>query len=315
MVKSLKTLSFFLFLFFVFPLFPAEKKYVFEFERSVKEGAEYELFIKLDQSSSYQFLLAGTEKKHLKNESLHIQLSAILTIGKTDPSGRMKKARLLVRSYSGRFQESTGNRSYTNKDDLAGRVYLLSFSGNKTILQAADGKTPLSPEDLFLLQGLFQDPAGNSFADLAGEKRSLVPGETFALNTENFRKGLEKRKIFCKEKDLENFCRFEGIAPFRNIRCGKFFLNIKSDKIPGYQFRYRASLFLPEKKEGGPFVSIQRDMVEFLVRNITAVNSLAAGGQISYEIKESASFIMLPLEKPLEKETLEGGFFDLLKRK
>lgn len=316
MEKGLKIFSFLLCFTLFFSLSGAGKKYSFDFTRKVKEGAEYELFIKYDQTKEYQFLVSGTEKKLKKYESCHVELSAILAIEKTDPAGRMEKARLTVRTYTGRIQDVSRQSPYTSTDDLSGRIFLLDHSsGKEKGMLPADGKNPLSGEDLFLLQGLFQDPSGRSFADLAGERKTLVPGETFPLNTEKIRKELEKRKIFCKEKELENFCRFEGITSFRNIRCGKFFLDMKSDKIPGYQFRYRASLYLPEKKEDGSFVSIQRDAVEFLVRNITPVNPLASGGQISVETKENASFIMLPFEKLPEQQTLEGGFFDLLKRK
>ena len=295
----------------LFPcLFSAERRKAFDFVRQVKVGEKYELFARFGQTADYRFSLAGSEGKSLgKYESVKSDLSAVLLVKSAGEKGEMREALLRIRSLSGSV-----NGKNIPCNELEGKSFLVRWEASGTSITPQDKGRTLNEEETLLLLPFFQSPSGSAFSDLAGEGRSLLRGEVFPLNTDKIRASLAKRKIFCSEKDLEAFCRYEGVFPFRNRPCGRFSLHMKSDKIPGYQFRYQATIYLPEKTEDGPPWNIQRSAVEFLSRNVTPANHFAAGGQMTCEIKEDSSIVMFPCEKEEEKMP-EGGFFDLLKRK
>ncbi|MBP5181741.1 MAG: hypothetical protein J6331_01810 [Lentisphaeria bacterium] len=295
----------------IFPcLFSAERRKAFDFVRHVNVGEKYELFARFDQTSDCRFVIAGSENSALgKYESVHSDLSAVLTVESVGEKGELRAALLRIRSLSGSV-----NGKNVPCEELEKRSFLVRPEASGTFFTPRDGKRALKEEEALLLKPFFLSSSGSAFSDLAGEGKSLLRGEVFPLKTEKIRASLAERKIFCSEKELEAFCRYEGTFPFRNKPCGRFFLHMKSDKIPGYQFQYQATVYLPEKKEDGPPWNIQRSAVEFLARNITPANHFAAGGQMTCETKENASIVMFPCEKEEEK-TPEGGFFDLLKRK
>lgn len=311
MKKFLLVGSIFFFTFFLFSslLFSGEKKYTFDFVRQVKKQDRFQIFIKLDRESQYTLSLAGSEKKLEKRESMKLDLAGSLTVEKISTDGKNKLFLLQIDSFSGQI-----NSSATLPDACNGRRFLIDTKYFPAKITANDGKKELDKTSLILLQSIFSSSQENMLSSLTGKRATLKRGEKFSVNTESYRKELAARKIFCKEKDFPAFCRFDGIFPYRENRCGRFYFNIKSDTVPGYQFRCQMTVYLPEKKEDGPPVSIQRDAVEFLAKNIPPVNHLASGGMMQMETKETSSFVLLPARKE-RVPAISGGFLDLLKRK
>lgn len=285
------------------------KKILFDFERRVNKGDSYLCFVKLERVLEYLLAIPGAEKKLEKYESISLNFAGHLTVEKVNPAGNMQEVTVKISSLSGSV-----NGSPVPCENLTGKVLKGDLGVSPVKFSFRDTAISLSAEQNLLLQAVFPPASANSLADLTGKTRHLSPGETFFLNTEKYRKALAERKIASTEKNLTGFCRFEGSFPFRGKQCGRFFLELKSDKIPGYQFRYRASCYIPEKKEEGPAMSIQREAVEFLTRNIFPANRFASGGQLTMEAKEDASIVLLAADS-LPQEQPSGGFFDLLKKK
>lgn len=291
-----------------------------DFARRVKNGDVYEVFVKLARTSEYNLIIGGSEKSLKKYEALSINFSGVLTFeevilpeknGDAGQGARKVTARLKIRDLSGNIQGKE-----VGAEHLAGKSLRVDMSKYPAVFTPLDPLTVLKKEDINLLQNIFIPPESKDTLEVfTGEKRTLKEGETFPLDTKALCRKLAARKIFCKEEDWETFCRFEGVVPFRNLNCARFTINMKMDKVSGYQFRYQATILLPEKKEDGPPVSIQRNSVEFLTRYINPANHFASGGQLSCENKENSSFIMLPLKTPEKYPGLDGGFFDLLRRK
>ena len=285
------------------------KKIFFDFERRVKAGDSFQCFVKLERVMEYLLAVSGVEKKLEKYESISLNFAGHLTVEKVNEAGNMQEVLVRISSLSGSV-----NGTPVSCEALTGKVLKGDLGISPVKFFFRDNKQTLSPEQSTLLQALFPPASGNSLPDLTGKTRSFLPGETFALNMEKYRKALAGRKIASTEKNLTGICRFDGLFPFREKKCGRFFLEMKSNKIPGYQFRYRATCYIPEKKEEGPAVSIQREAVEFLTRNISPANRFASGGQLTMEAKEEASIVLLPAGN-LPQEQPSGGFFDLLKKK
>ena len=288
---------------------PGRKKIHFDFERRVNKGDSYLCFVKQERVLEYLLAIPGAEKKLEKYESISVNFAGHLTVAKVNTAGNMQEVSVKISSLSGSV-----NGSPVSCENLTGRLLKGDLGISPVKFTFRDTDTPLSGDQNLLLQAVFPPAANNSLPDLTGKTRTLTPGETFFLNTEKYRKALAERKIDSTEKNLTGFCRFEGIFPFRGKLCGRFFMELKSDRIPGYQFRYRATCYIPEKKEDGPAMSIQREAVEFLTRNISPANRFASGGQLTMEAKEEASIVLLPAEN-LPQEQPSGGFFDLLKKK
>ena len=288
---------------------PEKGKIIFDFERKVKKGDIFHCFIKLERSLEYLLAISGTEKKLQKYESVSLNFSGTVTAEAVNKSGSMEKITVKISSLSGSV-----NGSPVSCKNLTGKT----LKGDLTLYPVQftfPDRTPvLSAEQQTLLRAVFPPATENALTDLTGKKRSLFPGEKFPLDLTKYRKELAARKIHSTEKNLSGFCRFDGFFPFRGRRCGRFFMEMKSGKIPGYQFRYRATCYIPEKKEEGPATSIQREAVEFLTRNISPANRFASGGQMTMEAKEEASIVLFPVEKTEEK-TYKGGFLDLLNKK
>lgn len=285
------------------------KKILFDFERRVNKGDSYLCFVKLERVLEYLLAVPGAEKKLEKYESISLNFAGHLTVEKVNTAGNMQEVSVKISSLSGSV-----NGTPVPCENLSEKVLKGDLKLSPVKFSFRDTGTALSREQNLLLQALFPPASNNSLPDLTGKTRLLSPGETFPLNTEKYRKALAERKIAGTEKNITGFCRFEGIFPFRGKQCGRFFMELKSDKIPGYQFRYRASCYIPEKKDEGPAVSIQREAVEFLTRNISPANRFASGGQLTMEAKENTSIVLLPAEN-LPREQPSGGFFDLLKKK
>lgn len=311
-------ISLFLSVSFFLPAVRAEKKkYTIDFDRQVKSGEVYELFVKLDRTSEYIFHIGGAEKKMTQYDVLNISFSGILTVEKNEKVKvgnkeiNQTQTLLKIRTLSGSI-----NGKKIDAEHLSDKSFRMDITCFPAAVVPVDPDVRLKKEELYLLQNIFIPGEGNkTFSSFTGKSRNLEVGEVFTLNTKELRKAFAEKKINCKESELTATCRFDGFFPFRGINCGRFTIRMKSDKIPGFQFHCQSTLFLPAKKEQGVPVNIQRTSVEFLTRYISPANHFASGGQISRESKESLSLVMLPYRKIVPHKGLDGGFFDLLRRK
>lgn len=293
----------------------AKKEVAVSFDRPVRKGDVFECAIKTVRSSRYSLKMPGIEKPSVRLDSVEVFISGRMTVTDVNSVGNLLKFDMSNAVVTGNVNgkhEELRNIDFSGDLSQTPCVFTLKAAPGTP----ADAKLPsLAPDSpaFRLLSTVFQPAREDTLKDMTGERAVFTHGAFRKMNVSKLVASLNSRKIACSEKDVDGKITYLGNEKVKDVECMKFDVVIQSARVPGYDFRFKASILFPVEKANGPAFRIMRDVTEIVDRRLPADNPFAAGCDAELISKDTSDITMIPakiIDAPQKAE--KKSFWDSL---
>ncbi len=312
MISNLnKKLLFLLLLVFSAVLSAAEKPVVLDFSSRCTPGMKFFFNARNIRTRNCEMRILGLDRMPCRRDT-----SETLTAGTLCFLGKNGD----TENYTYRISALQGNINGEQLEfpELSGRtVSVTAGAAGQTVLKLIPESTgadetesvlgtgpedPLKPAVLnklpekaaFLLRGVFTGQS-SGVANYFGKRREMIRGKHDRLDITPLLYVLQQRGIPADKGNVEAFCELAGSTVFYGLPVHRVNLVAQGRSIPGYDFKFEVSLFLPDQKHAGtgPY-RISRKVMEVVNRLMPDDSIMTAGGKFEIVSNDFSDIVIIP---------------------